>query len=562
MNYKQELLYKRYITSCIYESTELDEGRTWNKLKQTVGNLAPVKWVNDTSNEWFGTFYKNNVYEVQQHLKKCVEKNVEFAEMLNFETEDYKIEGQISKLYVVHPEMFSMHESILHEDEFSIYNDPTNAEAKAIGANPMPHFKQKGPDMTGADENNYQSGYNTQYQDDDTIDYEKLTADLRKIDPPTKEQLLRNFPQLEKNEYSGIYNDLLKMIAKQINGMFKYGVKKNPEVGSFKKEVEPDPKTLNKVFSFEVKVKFVAKNPDKVRKQRIDDKNDEGVLPIIAEDMKNDMTADHGELRMYNRSWDFTMEVLNAEDIIKFETENLKKAQSDRKEVTELVANKAKELRDKAADVYKKVSEMVSVEQKVLVSIDKKTALEMKTLFSGPAKAFIAETRLVFANVLKTLSSDVEVLKAQSLAINGMMKKGKIKQALAGMKEVNPALQSKVTTLENMIVQLQTDFALEIDELAQAINKQNDEDKANSENKFLKVETEEEIAARAKKDIVQWLLRGKAQETELKEEPGGNRSIYTKDLLCGRRDDPRAVETHFEIILTPLDGENSEDILK
>lgn len=554
MNYKQELLYKRYITSCIYESTELDEGRTWDKLKQTVGNLAPVKWVNDTSNEWFGTFYKNNVYEVQQHLKKCVEKNVEFAEMLNFETEDYKIEGQISKLYVVHPEMFSMHESILHEDEFSIYNDPTNAEAKAIGANPMPHFKQKGPDMTGADENNYQSGYNTQYQDDDTIDYEKLTADLRKIDPPTKEQLLRNFPQLEKNEYSGIYNDLLKMIAKQINGMFKYGVKKNPEVGSFKKEVEPDPKTLNKVFSFEVKVKFVAKNPDKVRKQRIDDKNDEGVLPIIAEDMKNDMTADHGELRMYNRSWDFTMEVLNAEDIIKFETESLKKVQIGHEKILDLIENVHSDLKNKANKAYKDAVELVSYEDE---KVEGKSKIK-NTHFIKSASEFINDTKIAFISILKNLDQDEKELMDQQEKLSKAITDAEEKL----VKQGDEKAQTNITKIKSIIEQLQSDIEDGISRIIKSLRLQKEVDEENSKNRFLKVETEEEIAARAKKDIVQWLLRGKAQETELKEEPGGNRSIYTKDLLCGRRDDPRAVETHFEIILTPLDGENSEDILK
>ena len=551
---KYELLHKRYLTSNFFESTEeLDEGYTWDRIKHGIRNaLDPVY---DFKNEWFGTFYKNNVTEADNHLKKCIKENDEFNELLNFQTDDYVFTGRINNLEVLNER--KLIESLLsesdEEDLAALEKELADKEAK------IKALKTK-INMRGADEDNYQvSGTDYDPADQDTESEEDYTIDVYNnetqlklsgkgeyvtITNPTKEELFKQFPVLSK--HYKVYNNLLTVIAKKVSMMFKYGLKSEPTEGVLEEKIEPD-NILNKCFKFDLYVRYEAKDKKKASLKKIDDKTDEGILPIIAHEMEKGDDINSGVLKMYNKTWTFELEVYNSDSIINYE-KSLLSNESESKEYRKIVGELIFSYKNKKEKTLKNLSKY----KKITIADEKKDNI------SKELKDFLNTSELYFSKYENVLNEEADTIENYMMELESAIKDklfDKIDRIVPVETEGkenyrNKEINEDLKTYINQIIYDTKDFLIDIKETKQRFSdlKKDVEDK-------ITVETEEQIRNRARKDIIKWLSLNKAKAEDIKEDPTHGDIIYSKDLLCGRRDDPLSVETHFEIIVSSMSGE-------
>ncbi len=111
-------LYKSYLKSTVFESTELTEGEFWRNIKKGVANTQTVKGTSQFINKWFGSYYKSNVGDFREYLDNFRKKQEDFADLTSFEVGDYKFEMVVKELQILKgPNLAKLGESVLTEDD-------------------------------------------------------------------------------------------------------------------------------------------------------------------------------------------------------------------------------------------------------------------------------------------------------------------------------------------------------------------------------------------------------------------------------------------------------------
>lgn len=565
-NYK--FLYKDYLKKTVFESTDLEEGFFLDKIKNKIKNSKTVKGTEKFMNDWFGSYYQKNVHAVESYLKKCITNRCEIKDIINFTAENYKISGTINNFEILISK--ELLESV-NESLSTLFEDEDEEELKALLAQ-ADELKKKIA-LKGADEDNYQAmpdNHNSSYYNSDdgseVDDSVKVfsTDNLKnskgdewiRIDTThLGDTLKKMFPQ----DYKEVHSKILRILSLVVQNLITKGLKKNPVKGRISKEITPDTFKSNKCFKFDLSLSYEAIDEEKANKAKIgDNEEDDGVIPAIVDAMQENPDEDSGELKMYNLNWAFSMEVMNTDDIIKYEKESkqtganpqgLINFQNKRKEIYNTIISALNMSFDSESldrEISKLTTQLSKEESKKNVETVKeikkqlkdKRSLKVSTEDQNAHKQSIFEIKDLLDSVFKNVN-----LK-QILTMTPDQKQDSFRKIFNNLNDIKSEMDTKVQSTPSITQGFILGIRMMLEDLEELLNSLESE-----EIKPIEVETPEEIEKRAKQGLLKWLSPSKVEDEDLQTDGDTNR--YSKDLIVGRRDNPLSPIIHFEIELTP-----------